>query len=192
MTYFVDQPSIRIDIGWGCGKPSRCSATLQILVVLTILTRSRNPDPADVIYAHSDSPLLRNALVTNQVPRTKFCGVGLFLTAPIRLNLRRSTAMRLCRTLNGQITEEALSAGLEPIREFAFSHTRKGPGDSTSGPGTPCHKADVDTLTLIPAFVISELNTAFQLLCTVVPFLVIDMIVASTLMAMGMLICRRL
>ncbi len=56
------------------------------------------------------------------------------------------------------------------------------------GQERPATKADVDTLTLIPAFVISELKTAFQLgFVLFVPFLVIDMIVASTLMAMGML-----
>ena len=51
-------------------------------------------------------------------------------------------------------------------------------------PQTP---ADLDTLTLIPAFVISELRTAFQLGYIFVPFLVIDMVVASTLMGMGMM-----
>jgi len=94
--------------------------------------------------------------------------------------------------LSGQITfEEALSAGLEPIREFMFSHTREKDLEmflDLRGQERPATKADVDTLTLIPAFVISELKTAFQLgFVLFVPFLVIDMIVASTLMAMGML-----
>ena len=87
--------------------------------------------------------------------------------------------------------DEALAVGLEPIREFMFKHTREkdlGMFISMQGNERPQSPSDVDTLTLIPAFVISELKTAFQLGFVIfVPFLVIDMIVASTLMAMGMM-----
>ena len=94
--------------------------------------------------------------------------------------------------MNGELAfEDALSIGLEPIRDFMFSHTRERDLEmfiNMRGQDRPATRADVDTLTLIPAFVISELKTAFQLgFVLFIPFLVIDMIVASTLMAMGMM-----
>lgn len=80
---------------------------------------------------------------------------------------------------------------MEPIREFMFAHTREKDLAlflEIRGEELPETRADVSTFTLIPAFVISELKTAFQIgFMIFIPFLVIDMIVASILMAMGMM-----
>ena len=85
----------------------------------------------------------------------------------------------------------ALTATMEPIREFMFAHTREKDLAlflEIRGEELPETRADVSTFTLIPAFVISELKTAFQIgFMIFIPFLVIDMIVASILMAMGMM-----
>ena len=138
--------------------------------------------------------LLRNALGTNQVPPNQvLIGLALFLTAFIMAPTFSAVySEAVVPYLNGELAfEEALSAGLEPIREFMFTHTREKDLEmfvDLRGEERPATRADVDTFTVIPAFVISELKTAFQLGFVIfVPFLVIDMIVASTLMAMGML-----
>jgi len=92
----------------------------------------------------------------------------------------------------GQITQEqALKNVVEPIREFMFKQTRESDLAlfvNLADDERPETQADVSTFTLIPAFVISELKTAFQIgFMIYVPFIVIDMIVASTLMSMGMM-----
>ena len=92
----------------------------------------------------------------------------------------------------GQITqEEALKNVVEPVREFMFKQTRESDLAlfvNLADDERPETQDDVSTFTLIPAFVISELKTAFQIgFMIYVPFIVIDMIVASTLMSMGMM-----
>lgn len=199
MTFFLQTtiPIPRIDIGVGLAEsPGDVAASLQILLVLTILTLA----PAILTLLTSFTrtvivlSLLRNALGTNQVPPNQvLIGLALFLTAFIMAPTFSAVySEAVVPYLNGELAfEEALSAGLEPIREFMFTHTREKDLEmfvDLRGEERPATRADVDTFTVIPAFVISELKTAFQLGFVIfVPFLVIDMIVASTLMAMGML-----
>jgi flagellar biosynthetic protein FliP len=85
----------------------------------------------------------------------------------------------------------AYNQGIEPIREFMFKHTRKTDlalfAGMEGGP-KPETKDDFSTVALIPAFITSELKTAFQMGVVIyLPFLVIDMVVASLLMSMGMI-----
>jgi flagellar biosynthetic protein FliP len=199
VTFFLQTtiPIPRIDIGVGLAEsPGDVAASLQILLVLTILTLA----PAILTLLTSFTrtvivlSLLRNALGTNQVPPNQvLIGLALFLTAFIMAPTFSAVySEAVVPYLNGELAfEEALSAGLEPIREFMFTHTREKDLEmfvDLRGEERPATRADVDTFTVIPAFVISELKTAFQLGFVIfVPFLVIDMIVASTLMAMGML-----
>ena len=94
--------------------------------------------------------------------------------------------------LAGQITQEqAIDNVAQPIREFMFKQTRESDLAlfvNLSDAERPESQEDVSTMTLIPAFIISELKTAFQLgFMIYIPFIVIDMIVASTLMSMGMM-----
>jgi flagellar biosynthetic protein FliP len=93
--------------------------------------------------------------------------------------------------LNGEIGQaEAMEAGYEPLREFMLAQTR--PEDlrlfmDLSDQPRPENETEVAASTLIPAFVISELRTAFIIGFVIfVPFLVIDLIVAAVLMSMGM------
>ena len=94
--------------------------------------------------------------------------------------------------LAGQISQEqALENIVDPMREFMFRQTRESDLAlfvNLSDAPRPEGPEDVSTFTLIPAFIISELKTAFQIgFMIYIPFIVIDMIVASTLMSMGMM-----
>jgi flagellar biosynthesis protein FliP len=87
--------------------------------------------------------------------------------------------------------KQALERGQEPLREFMFKQTRTKDlalfvrmSGKTQAPKT---RKDIPTYVLIPAFIVSELKTAFQIgFLIFIPFLLIDMIVSSTLMSMGM------
>ena len=154
-----------------------------IVVMLTSFTR--------IIVVLS---FVRSALALQQMPPNQvLIGLALFLTmftmAPTWQELYTEG---LQPYLAGELTEaEALAPASEPVREFMFRHTREqdlGLFIDMAGAGRPETPDDVPTMTLIPAFIISELRTAFQLgFILFIPFLVIDMIVASTLMSMGML-----
>ncbi|RME66353.1 MAG: flagellar biosynthetic protein FliP [Caldilineae bacterium] len=94
--------------------------------------------------------------------------------------------------LEGQLDlEEAVSIGVEPLRTFMFKQV--GENDLAlfvylSGAGRPRTQADIPTYVLIPAFVLSELKIAFQMVFVIyIPFLVIDIVVSSALMSMGMM-----
>lgn len=94
--------------------------------------------------------------------------------------------------LNSQITQtEALSKAEAPIRTFMFKQTREKDLELFVGMAKierPKTYNDIPTYVLIPSFIISELKTAFQMgFAIFIPFMVIDMIVSSTLMSMGMM-----
>ncbi len=190
-------PFPRLDVAIGVAEnPGDIAVTLQILLVLTVLTLA----PAILILMTSFTrtvivlSFIRNALGTNQVPPNQvLIGLALFLTFFIMApSFSAVYSDAIVPYIGGELAaDEALAVGLEPIREFMFKHTREkdlGMFISMQSDERPQSPDDVDTLTLIPAFVISELKTAFQLGFVIfIPFLVIDMIVASTLMAMGMM-----
>ncbi|MBI1318627.1 MAG: flagellar type III secretion system pore protein FliP [Candidatus Hydrogenedens sp.] len=137
---------------------------------------------------------LRQALATQQTPPNQvLLGLALFLTLfimmPTYVEVNNEAVQPYVR---GEITQvEAFNLALAPVREFMFRQTR--PKDlalflQISGEGRPNTPEDVSTLVLIPAFVVSEMTTAFQIgFIIYIPFLIIDMVVASTLMAMGMM-----
>jgi flagellar biosynthesis protein FliP len=93
--------------------------------------------------------------------------------------------------MKGKINQEvALTKGFEPIRQFMFKQVRSKDLKLFLQVAkiTPKNREEIPTQVLVPAFVISELKTAFQIgFMIFIPFLVIDMIVASTLMSMGMM-----
>nr|MBO2483505.1 flagellar biosynthetic protein FliP [Bacillota bacterium] len=177
-------------------SPEQVAVTLQILFLLTVLSLA----PAILIMTTSFTRIVvvlsfvRSALATNQMPPNQvLIGLALFLTffimAPTWQTVSQEALMPYLAQEIGQ--EEAIARALEPIREFMFRHTRERDLAlflEMSGAGQPVDPSDVPTSALVPAFVISELKSAFQMgFILFVPFLVIDMIVASTLMSMGML-----
>lgn len=170
--------------------------SLQIVALLTVLTLA----PAILVMLTSFTRIIvvlsfvRSALALQQMPPNQvLIGLALFLTfftmAPTWQVVFDEGVQPY---IQGELSEADAWARIdEPIREFMFKHTREQDLSlfiEISGADRPESPDDVTTLTLIPAFIISELRTAFQLgFILFVPFLVIDMIVASTLMSMGML-----
>ena len=188
-------PNINIDVGTAT-NPKDVSASLQILALLTILSLA----PAILIMTTSFIRIivvlsfLRSALATQQMPPNQvIVGLSLFLTFFVMSPyLQQANENGLQPYLNGTITQErAIDETVKPIREFMFKQTRETDLAlfvNLSQVPQPETQDDVSTLTLVPAFVISELKTAFQIgFMIYIPFIVIDMIVASTLMSMGMM-----
>ena len=137
---------------------------------------------------------IRQGLGTPTAPPNQvLVGIALFLTlfvmAPTFNEIKREAIDPLNAKEISQ--KEALERGQEPLREFMFEQTRTNDlalfvrlADIRERPKT---RGDIPTHVLIPAFIISELKTAFQIgFLIFIPFLLIDMIVASTLMSMGM------
>jgi len=138
--------------------------------------------------------LLRQALGVQQAPPNQvLVGLALFLTffimSPALTNINE-TALK--PYMQGTISQEAAFTGaIKPLRDFMLKNTREKDMElflRLSKAETPKTKEEIPTLALIPAFVTSELKTAFQIgFLIYLPFLVIDMVVASVLMSMGMM-----
>lgn len=171
---------------------------LQILLVLAVLTLA----PAILIMMSSFTRIIivlsfiRNALGTQQTPPNQvLLGLALFLTffvmAPIASDINENS---LQPYLNEEIEQsEAIQKAINPLRSFMYNQTRDKDLAlfmelSNLDSEDISAKSDIPTTTLIPAFIISELKTAFQIsFILFIPFLIIDMVVASTLMSMGMM-----
>ena len=174
------------------------SSTLQILLILTIISLA----PSILIMVTSFTRIVivlhftRSALGTNTTPPNQvIIGLSLFLTffimAPTFTKINDVAVQPLSK---GEITqEEAFDKGLEPIRSFMFKQTeRKDLKLFLNIAGVSSENLenmdDIPTTTLIPAFIISELRYAFIIgFLIYIPFIIIDMVVASTLMSMGMM-----
>jgi flagellar biosynthetic protein FliP len=136
---------------------------------------------------------LRNAMGTQQNPPNMIItGLALFLTLFVMQPVYSQVYDEAVTPyLDGEITqEEAIDIGSVPIKEFMLSHTREKDLSlfyNLSGEEVPEDILDTPFTTIIPAFVISELKTAFQIgFLLFIPFIMIDMVVASILMSMGM------
>ena len=177
-------------------NPQEIVDSIKIILLLTVLTLA----PAILIMMTCFTRIivifsfLRQALGTQQMPPNQLLvGLSLFLTFFImRPAFTEINNESLRPFLNGEIEQEAaMTAGLKPLRKFMFKQTR--PEDlklflNLSGSKVAKTRADVETMVLIPSFVISELKTAFQTgFIIYLPFLIIDMVIASVLMAMGMM-----
>ena len=188
-------PSLDINVGTAEG-PQDVAVTLQIMAVLTILSLA----PSILVMTTAFIRIvvvigfLRNALSTQNVPPNQVVvALSLFLTFYIMAPYwSEANENGIQPYLSGRITqEEALKNTVAPLREFMFKQTRESDLAlfvNLSQAERPNSPEDVSTFTLIPAYVISELKTAFQIgFMVYIPFIVIDMIVASTLMSMGMM-----
>ena len=190
-------PVPQIGIGVGAAEtPQEVALSLQILALLTILTLA----PAILILMTSFTRIivvfsfLRNALATQQMPPNQvLVGLALFLTffvmAPVWAEVNQNA---LQPYLAEEITQEdAFEKALNPLREFMFKQTREKDLAlfvNLAADTKPDGPEDIPIYAVIPAFAISELKTAFQIgFLIYVPFIIIDMVVASTLMSMGMM-----
>ena len=191
----VPIPNVSIGVE-AANNPKDVALSLQILFTLTVLTLA----PSILIMMTSFTRIivvlsfLRSALATQQMPPNQvLIGLALFLTFfTMSPYLDQVNQNGLQPYLSGVISqEEAMTQAMKPMREFMFKQTRENDLalfvnlSEMSRPNSP---DDVPTTTLIPAFIISELKTAFQIgFLIYIPFIVIDMVVASTLMSMGMM-----
>lgn len=171
------------------------SSTVRILLVLTVLSLA----PSILIMLTSFTRILivlhftRAALGTQTAPPNQvLIGLALFLTFMIMSPVFTEINENAIKPLDaGTITqEEAFEAGMQPIREFMYEQTETKDADlfcDIAGV-TYEEKEDIPTTVLIPAFLVSELRTAFIIgFFIYIPFIVIDMVVSSILMSMGMM-----
>lgn len=185
-------PDVGISINSESGGLSQ---TVTIIMLLTVGSVA----PSILLMATSFTrfaivlALTRNALGTQQVPPTQvLTGLALFLTffvmAPVLTQINDDALQPL---LNGEIDQgEAFEAGYAPLREFMLAQT----GDDDlrlflelRDDAAPAVAEEVSPSVLVPAFVLSELRTAFTIGFVIfVPFLVIDLVISSVLMSMGM------
>jgi len=188
-------PSFRFGIEKG-GDPGDVSVLLQIVFLLTVLTLA----PAILILTTSFTRLavvfsfLRQAVGTQQTPSNQIiAGLALFLTFFIMMPIwQKINNNALQPYLHEEISQEiALKEAINPIRNFMFKQTREKDLAlfiKMAKINKPKNEEDIPTTVLIPAFVISELKTAFIIgFVLFVPFLIIDMVVASVLLSMGMM-----
>jgi len=172
------------------------SAPLQIVIVLTLITFL----PAALVIMTSFTRIaivfhfLRQALGTGEVPSSQMLiGLTLFLTAFIMAPVAtRINDAAVQPALEGQITVgEALDRGAPPLRDFMLKQTRQQDLALFVELGRvprPKTAADLPMRVVIPAYAISELKTGFQMgFFLFVPFLLIDLVVSTTLLSMGML-----
>jgi flagellar biosynthesis protein FliP len=186
-------PSLSVDLTKGMNGSS---SPIQIIVILTLLSFI----PAVLISMTCFTRLivvfhfLRQALGTQETPNNQvLLGLSLFITMFVmgpafsRINAEAFQPM-----MEGQISQgEAVTRALVPLRAYMLKHTRERDLAlflTLSQSPRPKTADDVPTTALIPAYMISELKTAFQIgFVLFIPFLVIDMAVSSVLLSMGMM-----
>lgn len=176
--------------------PGQVSVVLQIFLLLTVLSIA----PALLIMMTSFTRIaivlsvLRQAIGTHSMPPNQIIlGLALFLTFFIMTPVWEKVNTEAIQPyLKKEITQkQALENAFKPIRSFMFKQTREKDLAmlvKISNTARPKNIDDIPTSVLIPSFILSELKTAFQMAFMLyVPFLVIDMVVASVLLSMGMM-----
>ena len=177
-------------------KPQDVVSTIKVIIAMTVLSLA----PAILIMMTGFTRIiivlsfLRQAMGTMQMPPNQLLvGLALFLTFFVMQPYFNEVNEKALKPyLQGGMSQEmALDEAMAPMRKFMFSQTRDQDLSlfiQLSKIEAPKTRADVPSSVLIPAFVISELKTAFQIgFIIYLPFLIIDMVVASVLMAMGMM-----
>jgi len=176
--------------------PQKVTVVLQIFLLLTVLSLA----PAILIMLTSFTrivivfSILRQAMGTHQMPPNQIIlGLAMFLTFFIMTPVWQEVNQQALQPyLEGKVTQhQALEKASKPIRNFMFKQTREKDLAlfvDIADMERPKSIDDVPTSVLIPSFIISELKTAFQIgFFLYVPFLIIDMVVASVLLSMGMM-----
>jgi flagellar biosynthetic protein FliP len=187
--------TVQVGDGQASNGNGQFALSLELLVAITVLSLV----PAILMLATSFTrivvvlSLLRSAIgIPNLPPNQVLMGLSLFLTlfvmSPV---LAEANNDALQPYLNNSISQdEAIQKGIEPFREFMLSQTRDEDLQvfiDLSKEPRPATADDVSIEVLLPAFVVSELKTAFTMgFLLYIPFLIIDLVVASALMSMGM------
>jgi flagellar biosynthesis protein FliP len=187
-------PTVKVDLNGVTG--SKPSTSITVILGITLLSVA----PALLLMMTSFTKIVvvlslsRNALGLQGVPPNQvLVGLALFLSlfvmSPV---LSKVNSDGVQPYLKGDKTQSvAFTDGVQPLREFMLAHTRKDELallSKVADRKLPETRADVPLTTLIPAFVISELKSAFIIgFIIFVPFLVIDIVVSAALMSMGMM-----
>ncbi|MFH1027755.1 MAG: flagellar type III secretion system pore protein FliP [Pseudomonadota bacterium] len=188
-------PSLNIGVGTAT-KPNDVAVTVQIFLLLTIMSLA----PGLLIMTTSFTRIsvvlsfLRTAMGTQSAPSNQvILSLSMFLTFFIMTPVWQQINKEAYQPWKAQqITQEqAMERAVKPVRKFMLSQTREKDLAlfvSLSKLPRPKNAEEIPTLTIIPAFMISELRTAFQIgFLIYIPFIVVDMVVASVLMSMGMM-----
>ncbi len=188
-------PKLSVEVG-KASKPEDVSITLQILFLMTILSLA----PAILILTTAFTRIiivfhfLKQAMGTQQIPPPQvLIGLALFLTFFVMApTWNRVNDEALQPYLQNKMTmQQAYDKGVVPLREFMFRQTREEDLAlfvKLSNVDKPRNRDDVPTYALIPAYAISELRIGFQIgFILFIPFLIIDMVISSVLMSMGMM-----
>jgi flagellar biosynthesis protein FliP len=188
-------PKINLDVGTA-QNGNDVSVTLQILLLMTVLSLA----PSIVIMTTAYLRIiivfsfLKSALGTQQMPPSQLlAGVALFITFFIMAPTWNKVNDEALKPLmaNKINVEEAYNKGIEPIRQFMFKQTRDEDMElfiGLSNQPRPANRNEVSTIILIPSFVLSELRAGFIMgFFLFIPFIMVDMIISSILMSMGMM-----
>jgi flagellar biosynthetic protein FliP len=182
-----------LDISIGGDSPSSAVTLILAITVLSIA-------PSALLLVTSFTKILvvlaltRNALgLPTSPPNQVLTGIALFLTlfvmGPVFSDINKDAVQPY---LDGQMTaSQAYDVGEKPLKSFLLDNTRDDELQlmiGLSGEEKPADAQSVSMVTLVPAFVLSELKSAFIIgLVVFIPFLVLDMLVSAALMAMGMM-----
>ena len=188
-------PSLNIGVG-AATKPNDIAVTMQIFLLLTIMSLA----PGLLIMTTSFTRIsvvlsfLRTAMGTQAAPSNQIIlSLSMFLTFFIMTPVWQQINKEAYQPWKAQqiSQEQFMERAVKPVRSFMLSQTREKDLAlfvDLSKLQRPKNAADIPTLTIIPAFMISELRTAFQIgFLIYIPFIVVDMVVASVLMSMGMM-----
>lgn len=188
-----NSPSIQVTFGNegdSLSLPVRILVLMTLLVFLPAMLMSMTAFTRIVVVAH----FLRQALGTQSTPSNQILiGLSLFLTffvmGPVWDQVQKEA---LSPYQGGQLSEEqALDKAIVPLREFMLKQVREvdlALFVRISHTERPRNVGDIPLRVIVPAFMISELKTAFQIgFVLFLPFLVIDMVISSVLLSMGML-----
>jgi len=191
----LPNPLLSIDLNQS-GDQGQLTVVLEIFLLMTVLSLA----PAILIMLTSFTrivivlSILRQAIGTHQTPPNQIIiGLALFLTIFIMTPVLNDIQQNAVKPyLKKEITQEqAFNRAIEPIRTFMVKQTREkdlAMMIEISKSGRPNSIKDVPTSVLIPSFIISELKTAFQMgFLLYVPFLILDMVISSILLSMGMM-----
>ena len=188
-------PSLRLGVTQP-DSPRDVALTLQVLALMTVLSLV----PAILLMVTSFTRIIivlgfvqRAIGLQQSPPQQVIAGLSLFLTMfTMYPTWNQVYEKGLEPYLSGNITaQQAWENSIQPVRQFMFRYTRQEELSliiSMSDSPRPANQSEVDTRVLIPAFMLSELKTAFQMGVVIyIPFLVVDMVVSSVLLAMGMM-----
>lgn len=188
-------PKINLDVGTA-QNGNDVSVTLQILLLMTVLSLAPSIVIMTTAYLRIIIVLhfLKSALGTQQMPPSQLlAGVALFVTFFIMAPTWNKVNEEALKPLmaNKINVEDAYNKGIEPIRQFMFKQTRDEDLElfiGLSNQPRPANRNEVSTIILIPSFVLSELRAGFIMgFFLFIPFIMVDMIISSILMSMGMM-----